>query len=124
MKFKLYLTITTMLLLSNCSIFIRVNGDYNSTCVLHFERSVKLNIASNGQFEYKFAYNDEIIKGEWERVGDTLFLTSNRFFPSENFTPVTKNTNYSYKQDAYLIRNKKLYILDSLGVRKICYLKK
>ncbi|MCW5922897.1 MAG: hypothetical protein KIS77_11170 [Saprospiraceae bacterium] len=100
------------------------SGMYISTCRINDLTAVKLQINKDSTFQYFLAYNDELVIGKWKVIKDTLFLTSSKFEERrESLRPVIKNTDQPLK-DMYLIKEKKLKIINTHGVTNDCYLKR
>lgn len=115
-----YLFLTLFILIS-CK--PNVNPLYKSTCILYGESELFLTLEKDNTFIYKFRYNDEIINGYWSVNKDTLILKSDRFEQVlDSFTPKIKNSDID-KLDKYLIRGKKLFLINKDGYTKKCYLK-
>lgn len=92
MKIVFYVSIIILTL--NCSVQKKLHGSYKSSCDLYNQTSLNLTLNANGEFQYHFAYNDEIIKGKWEISNDTLTLKSDIFLIKRNpLSPKIKNSD-------------------------------
>lgn len=121
-----YITIASLMfiLITGCNVK-PLSGLYESTCFAYHEHEVELQIDTPDIFSYKFLYVKDPVNGKWIQREDTLFLYSEKF-SNENFsefTPKLKNTN-NKDVDKYIVKNGKLYILDSSGLKKNCYLQR
>lgn len=124
MKINLILISLILSIVSSCKTHLNNKGIYVSTCYIQRYPDVILKLNEDKSFTYKLAYQEDRIKGNWERNGDTLFLRSGGFKVHEMLASVTKFTTYSSQVDAYLIKRKKLFPLDSLSnVEEGCWLK-
>ena len=108
--------ILTFLLIS-CKTSLQ--NSYKSNYMLYGKPSTILNLNDDNSFQYFFPYNQNEIKGNWERIKDTLILTSD-LFNIKNDTllrPKVKESDFNYV-DKYLIKRKKLYLVNKNGVNK------
>ena len=95
-------------------------GHYVSTCYLHRYPTCIIKLERDSTFEYSRAYLEEKITGTWVLRKDTLILKSELFAlkktPELWPRPKYKNTDYSPTADAYLLKKRKLIVLDSDGI--------
>ena len=114
-------TYLTVFLLVSCK--PTVYSLYKSKCYLYGESELILTLREDKTFNYEFRYYDEVIKGNWLVKKDTLILKSDRFEQTlDSFNPKIKNSDID-KLDKYLIKGKKLFILNKDGETNKCYLK-
>ena len=114
-------TYLTLFLIVSCK--PTVYSLYKSKCYLYGESELILTLKEDKTFNYKFRYYDEIIYGNWLIKKDTLILKSDKFEQIlDSFTPKIKNTDID-NLDIYLIRGKKLLIVNKDGETNNCYLK-
>jgi hypothetical protein len=105
-----------------CCTSIKPNT-YFSTCTLYVKSEVSLKLNRDKSFIYNFRYYDQAIMGKWKVNSDTLILTSDFFNESmDSLSPKIKNSD-EYGVDKYLIKGKKLFIINKAGRKKDCYLK-
>ncbi len=122
MKIVFYVSIIILTL--NCSVQKKLHGSFRSSCDLYNQTSLKLILNVNGEFQYQFAYNDEIIKGKWKLSNDTLILKSDIFLIKRDpLSPKIKNSDL-VNVDKYKIKNNKLFVINKNGVSTTCYLQK
>lgn len=111
MKSLLYCILIPLVCLSCTK--IHTNRYYESYCLLYAKPELYLEILKNGNFTYRFRYAPEIISGRWKMHKDTLILESPLFEKKEDsIMQMVKNTSVNGK-DAYIIKGKRLYALDS-----------
>ncbi|WP_375563379.1 RHS repeat-associated core domain-containing protein [Bernardetia sp. OM2101] len=93
---------------------MRTDRYYSDLCLLYGEPSLYLKIFKNGNFTYRFIYAPKKISGKWKVHKDTLILESPLFLleKEEDIMQMVKNTSV-HGRDAYIIKGKKLYALDS-----------
>ena len=146
---KSFLVIFLVLLCGACHVVrpSRLVGTYGSRCVVYdcvSDLIVQFNPDST--FVYYMYLVDEI-KGKWHICNDTVILYSNKFpppgrkFPDHldsvvlakildssdtTYLPVGEYNKYTDldNRDAFLIKGKKLYAINKLGMRKSCPLLK
>ncbi len=119
MKTVFYLIFFT---LASCSVQKGLQGDFMSSCNLYNQTSLKLTLNENGEFQYHFAYNDEIVKGKWILSGDTLILNSDKFLIKRDpISPKIQNTDLA-DVDKYLVKQNKLFVINKTGMDKNCFL--
>ena len=120
-----FLLFVMIFLLSNCK--INYSGRYISRCWIQTRTELFFDVKNDSTFQYFFAYHeisDEEIKGKWEINKDTLILFSPKFLEKrDTLSPIVKNTDLD-SLDQYLIRGRKLYPINKIGVKKTCYLVK
>ena len=108
-----------------CFSCARIHKDryYESYCLLYGKPDLYLEILKDGQFNYIFRYAPMTVNGKWRVNKDTLILESHIFEKKgDSIVQMVKNTNINGK-DAYIVKGKKLYALDSNNnVIKKCYL--
>jgi len=98
-------------------------GSYKSTCTQYHQAELILDLQANNLFSYRFANNPNLISGSWFVVNDTLILKSGHFKTlSDTLFPITKMTDFP-NQDKYLIKDRKLFILNKEGKSNVCFLK-
>lgn len=96
---------------------------YFSNCLLYGKPEVVLELNNDNTFSYNFRYAKDKISGKWKKIKDTLILESDSFnINHEGLHPKVKMSNIK-SYDKYLIRNKKLYVINNEGKTKDCYLK-
>ncbi len=113
---KIVFCIMTFLLIS-CKTSLQ--NSYKSNYMLYGKPSTILNLNDDNSFQYFFRYNQNEIKGDWKRIKDTLILTSD-IFNIKNDTllrPKVKESDFE-NVDKYLIKRKKLYLINKNGVDK------
>ena len=108
--------------------FDKTESTFSSTCILYGSPDLVITLYSNGRFEYKMPYVEDI-NGSWTQIKDTLVLTSERFSavnPSEAKPAniYNKYTDLEGDKDQFLIKGKKLYAINKNGVSKKCELTK
>lgn len=129
-------------------------GKYRSNCSLYDAiPSLILNLKNDSSFSYKLALINEPITGKWLIKKDTIILDSKYFteayiqglveaqrtkviasndsflvnyFTTERIRKMMPGFKYTYypEKDIYLIRKKKLFAIDTSGVRVHCWLSK
>ncbi len=113
------------LLLTNCKSSIK--KVYYSNCILYGKPEYKLIMKDSLNFEFISSFNDSI-KGRWKINKDTLILESNSFLKSDLFDinkdSILKNVKYTVyeKQEKYLIKKKRLFLINKNGIDENCYL--
>lgn len=120
-----YLLVISVIFLSGCISEQKLSGKtYVSTCVNGIYPNVVLLLNGDKTFEYKLAYLDEKIQGEWKMQHDTLYLKSERFkyIIKDSLVPVVKISD-AHGYDSYLIKKRKLFIIMNKNILKeTCYL--
>lgn len=122
---KIIFLITSTTLLS-CKPTLK--RSYESNCFLYGTPEYVLKINENGKFHFKSFLNDTI-DGNWTLSKDTLTLDSEYFIEASSFDiekdSIMKNTKYIEfdKQEKYLIKRRKLFLITKKGISKECYLK-
>ena len=124
MKKTLFLIISLTLL--SCKPTLK--RSYESNCFLYGTPEYVLKINDNGKFQFKSFLNDTI-DGNWTLSKDTLILDSEYFIEASSFDiekdSILKNIKYIEfdKQEKYLIKRRKLFLITKKGISKECYLK-
>ncbi len=124
MKKTLFLIISLTLL--SCKPTLK--RSYESNCFLYGTPEYVLKINDNGKFQFKSFLNDTI-DGNWTLSKDTLILDSEYFIEASSFDiekdSILKNIKYTEfdKQEKYLIKRRKLFLITKKGISKECYLK-
>jgi hypothetical protein len=101
---------------------------YKSKCLILGEAEYVLKINDNGKFQFKSHLGDTI-NGNWTLLKDTLILNSEYFIESSSFDTekdsIVKNTKFTEfdKQEKYIFKRKKLFLITRNGISKECYLK-
>lgn len=122
---KIIFLITSTTLLS-CKPTLK--RSYESNCFLYGTPEYVLKINENGKFHFKSFLNDTI-DGNWTLSKDTLILDSEYFIEASSFDiekdSIVKNTKFTEfdKQEKYLIKRRKLFLITKKGISKECYLK-
>jgi len=89
---------------------------------LYNQTSLKLTLTELGDFQYFFAYTDEIIKGKWVLSNDTLILKSDKFLIERGpLLPGIQNTDL-IGVDKYFVKKDKLFAINKKGISKNCFL--
>ena len=118
-----YYSVLIILFCSSCAAKINTNRYYEGICILYGRPEIYLEVLKNGNFTYRFRYAPKTISGRWKVHKDTLILESPSFSLEKSVMQMVKNTNIDGK-DAYIIKGKKLYALDSNNnLIKKCHLK-
>lgn len=119
------LIIFSVIFLSSCTIEKKIIGKkYTSICINGIYPNVILLLKKDKTFEYKFAYVEEKVSGNWYIQKDTLFIKSQMFtdIVKSSMTPKIKVSNTD-GFDSYLIKGRKLFIInDSNNLNKSCFL--
>ena len=132
MKNKIIVVLVFTISCLSCSVNQKkITGLYISSCFLHTEPNVLVQLKSNGEFVYKLAYLEDSVKGMWTLNEDTLMLVSEFFtddyklkkFPDVplTLTPQYKVTDVPEK-DLFILKYKKLYPINKSGIYKSCIL--
>lgn len=121
MKNNLWLLIF-IVLLGSCQPK-RFVGTYVSACTAYHKSNLILICHADSSFEYKFLYNPDTILGRWAVKKDTLILFSDYFSLKNDYLWKLKNTDLE-GVDEYLLKKKKLFIINSNGVEQKCPLVK
>lgn len=100
----------------------RIVGNYKSICILYGKPMVVATFNPDGSFIYYLPFNYQAT-GNWHLSGDTLVLHSEKF-QTDTLAPSYKYTNLKGNTDAYLVKGRKLYVINKTGWTKDCYLKK
>lgn len=122
---KIIFLITSTTLLS-CKPTLK--RSYESNCFLYGTPEYVLKIDENGKFHFRSFLGDSI-GGNWTLSKDTLTLDSKYFIEASSFDiekdSIMKNTKYTEfdKQEKYLIKRSKLFLITKKGISKECYLK-
>ncbi|MFN7044675.1 MAG: hypothetical protein ACK4M1_05720 [Flavobacterium sp.] len=122
---KIFFLIISLMLLS-CKPTLKTI--YQSKCFILGEAEYVLKINNNGEFQFKSHLSDTI-NGNWTLSKDTLTLNSEYFIEASSFDiekdSIIKNTKYTEfdKQEKYLIKRRKLFLITKKGISKECYLK-
>lgn len=96
---------------------------YVSDCLLYGKPEVVLELNKDSTFCYTFRYAKDEVCGKWKKIKDTLILESDTFnINHEGLHLIVKMSNMK-SFDKYLIKNKRLYIINNEGKTKDCYLK-
>lgn len=96
---------------------------YFSDCLLYGKPEVVLELNNDSTFCYNFRYATDKVCGKWKKIKDTLILESDTFnINHEGLHPIVKMSNIK-SFDKFLIKNKRLYIINNEGKAKDCYLK-
>jgi hypothetical protein len=107
----------------SCSRKALKTGTYSSDCILYDKSDVQLHLKPDSTFCYIFAYNEEEVIGTWEYKVDTLFLFSEKFYEIRApLQPKIKNSSLT-RIEAYKVRRRSLWLIDSVGVTNNCSLK-
>lgn len=109
------------ILLSSCTIKLEEGVRLQSSCWLHIYPDLIIKLEKDS-FEYDLAYVDKPVTGTWKIIRDTLFLSSDEFITDNEFVK-KKYTTFNSNSDAFLIRGKKLFGIDSTGMHNSdCFL--
>ncbi|TAF68318.1 MAG: hypothetical protein EAZ55_00105, partial [Cytophagales bacterium] len=121
MKMKrIILLVFTPIIITSCQTAKLRQGNYISTCLIYGKPEAELIIGTNNYFRYNFAYGSENIEGNWKILDNTLILYSDKFTEERDTYYIIKYTNLD-SLDKYLIRGKRLYVINKEGVQKYCY---
>ena len=105
-----------------------IKSIYQSNCFLYGKPEYILKINENGKFHFR-SFLDDTINGNWTLSKDTLILDSEYFIEAYSFDidkdSILKNIKYTEfdKQEKYLIKRRKLFLITKKGISKECYLK-
>jgi hypothetical protein len=105
-----------------------IKSSYQSNCFLYGKPEYILKINENGKFYFR-SFLDDTINGNWTLSKDTLILDSEYFIKASSFDiekdSILKNIKYTEfdKQEKYLIKRSKLFLITKKGISKECYLK-
>lgn len=117
MKFLLVLPVV---FLAGCISEQKLSGKtYVSTCINGIYPDVVLMLNEDKTFQYKLAYMEEKIRGEWKMQHDTLYLISEQFnyIIKDSLMPQIKISD-SHGYDSYLIKTRKLLIIMNKNILK------
>lgn len=126
-EFKIMKKTSLLLILvvfSSCKSTIKKT--YQSNCFLHGKPEYVLKINENGKFHFR-SFLDDTINGNWILSKDTLTLNSEYFIEASSFDiekdSIVNNKKYTEfdKQEKYLIKRKKLFLITKSGISKECY---
>lgn len=105
-----------------------LKSTYQSSCFLFGQPEYILKINSSDSFYFKSFLGDSIV-GKWNISKDTLILNSDYFIKKSSFDiekdSILENTKYTEfdKQEKYLIKKRKLFLITKDSISKVCYLK-
>lgn len=105
-----------------------IKSIYRSNCHILGEPTYTLKVNKNKEFQFTTHLKDTI-KGNWTLLKDTLILDSEYFIEASSFDiekdSILKNIKYTEfnKQEKYLIKRRKLFLITKKGISKECYLK-
>ena len=105
-----------------------IKSIYQSNCFLYRKPKYILKINENGKFHFR-SFLDDTINGNWTLSKDTLILDSEYFIEASSFDiekdSILMNIKYTEfdKQEKYLIKRSKLFLITKKGISKECYLK-
>jgi len=121
---KKYYMIVFSFLIAGCGMTrtTRIVGNYKSNTILYGEYEVVATFNPDGSFIYYLPFNYQAT-GNWHLSGDTLVLHSEKF-QTDTLAPSYKCTDLEGKTDAYLVKGRKLYVINKTGWTKLVYLKK